>query len=158
ISGLFWISAGSGLMFAVVLTLLAPGVAWLFGDERLTPLMAVFAMTVAVGGFQSQLLALMNRQFRFKALAAIEITATTAGVIAGLATAWFTSSHWALVAPSIAASIISLTCACIFSQFRPSSPSFEGDFRQIFQFCSGVSGYNIANYLARNADNFLIGK
>jgi PST family polysaccharide transporter len=158
LSGLFWISAGSGLLFAVVLTLLAPGVALLFGDERLTSLVAVFAMTVAVGGFQSQLLALMNRQFRFKALAAIDMTATTTGVIAGLTTAWLTPSYWALVAPYIAASITSLTCVSIFGQFRPSSPSFEGDFRQIFKFSSGVSGYNIANYLARNADNFLIGK
>jgi PST family polysaccharide transporter len=111
ISGLFWISAGSGLIFAVVLTLLAPGVAWLFGDERLRPLMAVFAVTVAAGGFQSQLLALMNRQFRFKALAVIDVLAATTGVIAGLMIAWLTSS-WSFRLLS-EASLIS--CALAFS-------------------------------------------
>jgi polysaccharide transporter, PST family len=158
ISGLFWISAGSGLIFAVLLTLLAPTVAWLFGDQRLKALTAVFAVTIAVGGFQSPLIALMHRQFRFKALAAIDILAGTTGVIAALIVACLTSSYWALVALPVVGSVTNLVCASLVCRFRPSAPSFEDDFRRLFKFGTGMFGYNISNYLARNADNLLIGK
>jgi polysaccharide transporter, PST family len=121
-------------------------------------LIAAFAATIAVNGFQSQQIALMNRQLRFAALAAIDTFAATAGVIAGITTAWLTSSYWALVVPYIVSTIISVACAWIFSGYRPGLPSFEGEFREIFKFGSTVSGYHIANYFARHADNFLIGK
>jgi polysaccharide transporter, PST family len=149
IDALFWISAGSGLVFAIMLMLLAPGVAWLFENEQLTSLIAAFAATIAVNGFQSQQIALMNRQLRFAVLAAIDIFAATAGVTAAMTIAWLTSSYWALVAPYIVSTIISVACVWIFSAYRPGLPSFEGEFREIFRFSSSVSGYHLANYFAR---------
>jgi PST family polysaccharide transporter len=157
-SALFWISAVVSLALAALLAVSAAGIAWFFGDSRLTPLTIAFAGIVALGGLQSQQLALMNREFRFKGLALIDVLAATTGVAAGIIVAWSTGSYWALFAFSLVTTITSVLFAWIFCAFRPGAPSFEGEFREIAGFGSGVSGFNIVNYFARNADNVLIGK
>jgi PST family polysaccharide transporter len=48
-SALFWLSAGSGLVFAVALALCAPGISWFFKEPRLTFLTVAFAVLAALG-------------------------------------------------------------------------------------------------------------
>jgi polysaccharide transporter, PST family len=157
-SALFWLSVGSSITLAFVLAGFAPRVAWFFGEPRLTALTVGFAGVIALGGLQSQQLALMNREFRFKEMAAVDIISATAGAVAGLAVAWQTSSYWALFAMTLVTTLASVFSVWLLCSFRPGQPSFEGDFREIIGFGSGVSGFNIVNYFARNADNVLIGK
>jgi polysaccharide transporter, PST family len=158
LSALFWLSVGSSLVLAVALALSAPGIAWFFKESRLTNLTIAFAFIVALGGSQSQQLVLMNREFRFKALALIDVLTATAGAISGLTAAWLTSSYWSLFISTLASTVISVACAWLMGSFRPCRPSFEGDFREILHFGSGVSGFHFINYFARNADNMLIGR
>jgi PST family polysaccharide transporter len=157
-SALFWLSVGFSLILAMVLALCAPAVAWFFNDSRLTALTIAFACLVLLGGCQSQQLALLNRELRFKTLAGIDVVAVTVSTIASVGIAWLTSSYWALYIASAASTVASLVCAWTLGSFRLGSPSFEGDFKDILRFASGVSGFNIVNYFARNADNVLIGK
>jgi PST family polysaccharide transporter len=157
-SALFWLSAGSGLILAALVALSAPGIAWFFRDPRLTTLTLGFAVLIALGGTQSQQLALMTREFRFKALAGIDVLATTAGAMAGITIAWLTSSYWALFTATLMSTVASVGCVWLLSGFRPGRPSFEGDFKEIVGFGSGVSGFNVVNYFGRNADNLLIGR
>jgi PST family polysaccharide transporter len=51
-----------------------------------------------------------------------------------------------------------LTGCWIRSGFRPGKPQFDGETREMIGFGSGISGFNLANYLSRNADKLLIGK
>jgi PST family polysaccharide transporter len=158
LSALFWVSVLWSLFLAVVLALCAPGIAWFFKDYRLISLTVAFAIGVALSGTQSQQLALMNRELRFKALALIDVLVATVGTVAGVTVAWVTASYWSLVVSGLVSTITSVTCAWILSRFRPGRPSFEGDFREIFNFGAGVSGFHFVNYFARNADNILIGR
>jgi PST family polysaccharide transporter len=157
-SALFWLSVGSGLVFAVALALCAPGISWFFKESRLTFLTLAFAVLAALGGTQSPQLALMNREFRFKSLAVIDTLTATAGAIAGVTVAWLTSSYWSIFTSALVSVVTSIACVWLMSGFRPGPPSFEGDFREIVSFGSGVSGFNLINYFARNADNMLIGR
>ena len=157
-SALFWLSVGFSLILALVLALCAPGVAWFFKDSRLIDLTIAFAFLIVLGGSQSQPLALLNRELRFKTLAGIDVVAVTVSTIAGLGIALLTSSYWALFATSAVSTAVSLACAWTLSGFQPGRPSFEGDFKEIAKFGSAVSGFNIVNYFARNADNLLIGR
>ena len=157
-SALFWLSVGSSLVLAVVLVLCAPGIAWFFEESRLTSLVVAFAVVVALGGLQSQQLALMNCEFRFEALAGIDALTTTAGAIAGVGVAWLTSSYWSLFTSSLVSMVASVVSVWLLCSFRPGPPSFEGDFREIISFGSAVSGFHIVNHFAVNADNVLIGK
>jgi PST family polysaccharide transporter len=157
-SALFWLSFGFSVTLALALAVCAPAVAWFFKDSRLTGLTIAFAFLVVLGGSQSQQLAVLNRELRFKALAGIDVASVTASTIAGVGVAWLTSSYWALFIAGAASTIVSLVCAWTLGSFWPGRPSFEGDFREFLHFGSGVSGFNILNYLSRNADNLLIGK
>jgi len=157
-SALFWLSVGFSLSLALVLAFCAPGVSWFFKDSRLTALTIAFACLVVLGGSQSQQLALLNRELRFKTLAGIDVVAVTVSTIVGVGIAWLTSSYWALFAASAVSTMVSLVCAWTLGSFRPGRPSFEGDFKEIVHFGSAISGFNIVNYFARNADNILIGK
>jgi PST family polysaccharide transporter len=113
---------------------------------------------MVLGGAQSQPYAVLNRELRFKTLAGVDILGSTVSTTVGVTVAWVTSSYWALFAASLASVLSSLVSVWIVCSFRPGRPSFEGEFRDIIKFGSGVSGFNIVNYFARNADNLLIGK
>ena len=111
-----------------------------------------------MGGAQSLPFAVLNRELRFNALAAVDIIGSTVSATVGVIIAWMTRSYWALFAASLASVLTSLVSVWIVCSFRPGWPSFEGEFRHIIKYGSGVSGFNIVNYFARNADNLLIGK
>ncbi len=157
-SALFWLALGASLMLAILLALSAPLVAWFFGDERLSPLTIAFSSLIFVSGAQSQQLALLSRDLRFKALAGIDAISTSASVIAGVIFAWMTGSYWAFFVGNLAAGIVGLVGVWIWCPLRPGRPSFDGEWKEIISFGSGISGFNIANYFARNADYVLIGK
>ena len=158
ISALFWLSAGFSFVLALAFAAGAPLLAWFFGDSRLIALTIAFAFLFLFSGGQSQQLALLNRELRFKTLAGIDVVAATMSAVVGVALAWLTWSYWALFAASLAYTLAGLVCVWIVCSFRPSRPSFEGDFKEIIRFGSGVSSFNIVNYFARNADNLLIGR
>lgn len=157
-NALFWLSAGCSLVLALVFAACSPAIAWFFRDSRLTDLTIAFAFLVLLNGGQSQQLAVLNRELRFKALAAIDVLSATASAIAGIAVAWSISSYWALYVGGLAPAFVGLVCVWMLCSFRPGRPSFQGDFKEIVRFGSGVSGFNIVSYFARNADALLIGK
>jgi PST family polysaccharide transporter len=157
-SALFWLAAGSSLLLALLLAACARPIAWFFGDERLVGLTIAFASLVVLGGAQSQHFALLNRDLRFKTLAVIDAVRVTVSLFAGVAIAWLTASYWAIFAVNLVSTLAGLACAWIASSFRPGRFSFEGEFKQITGFAFSVSGFNLVNYFARNADNLLIGR
>jgi PST family polysaccharide transporter len=158
ISAMFWLTGAVSFALAVFVALCGPAVAWFFGDPRLIGLTAASGSLVFLGGSQSQQFALLNRELRFKALAGLDVLSVTTSAIVGITLAWQTSSYWALFAAGLASTLVNLVCVWTLCSFRPGRPSFEGDFNEIVHFGSSISGFNIVNYFARNADNLLIGR
>lgn len=157
-SALFWLSVGFSGLLTLAVAAFAPVLVWFFRDERVGGLTVAFSFLVVLGGLQSQQRALMHRELRFKALAIIDILTVTASATAGLTVAWLTSSYWALFVASAASSIASVVSVWVLSGWQPGRATFEGQFREIVRFGSSVSGFNVVNYFARNADNLLIGR
>jgi PST family polysaccharide transporter len=157
-SALFWLSLGFSIILALLLAASAPAIASFFSDSRLIALTVAFSSLVVVSGAQSQQMALMSRHMRFKHLAVIDILTVTSSAVVGVAVAWLTSSYWALFFASVASSVVGLVSTWMFCSWRPGRPSFDGELKEILGFGSGVSGFNIVNYFARNADSLLIGR
>jgi PST family polysaccharide transporter len=157
-SALFWLAAGFSLLLALLLAATARPIAWFFAEPRLVDLTLAFASLVVLGGMQSQHYALLNRELRFKSLAMIDALRVTVSMLAAVTVAWLTASYWALFVVNLASTLVGLVCAWAASGFRPGRFSFEGEFRKITGFAFGVSGFNLANYFARNADNLMIGR
>jgi PST family polysaccharide transporter len=157
-SALFWLSVGFSMLMALAFAACAPLVSWFFGDSRLIALTIAFAFLIPLSGGQSQQFAILNRDLRFRTLAAFDVLGATVSATVSVTFAWFTASYWALFTASLASALIGFVCVWMVCDFRPRRPSFDGELKEFVRFGSAVSGFNIVNYFARNADNLLIGR
>lgn len=158
LNALFWISAGLGGLLALLLAASAAAVARFFGEPRLEVLLVAFTVPVVAGGLQAIPFALLNRHMRFRELALVDALAAAASFLVGVALSWQLRSYWALYAAACVSALVMLAGCWAMSGFRPGRPAFDGETRAMVGFGSGVTGFNLANYFSRNADNILIGK
>lgn len=158
LNSLFWISTCLGCLLAALLALGAPAIARFFQEPRLENLTIAFTAPIVAGGMQAIPFALLNRHMRFAELALIDALAMAASLVVGIWLAWQFTSYWALYAAACASALVTLIGCWIRSGFRPGKPEFDHETRAMIGFGSGVSGFNLANYLSRNADKLLIGK
>lgn len=158
LNALFWISVALGCVLALLLAISSGAVARFFGEPRLEGLMIAFTAPIVAGGLQAIPFALLNRHMRFRELALIEALAAAASFVIGLMLAWQLASYWALYAAACASALVMLVGCWAGSGFQPGRPTFDRETRAMIGFGSGVSGFNLANYFSRNADNILIGR
>jgi polysaccharide transporter, PST family len=157
-SALFWLSVGFNLVIALITVACAPLIAWFFSEQRLVALTIAFGFLIFINGSGTISPAVLVREARFKALAAVDIITAIVGTIVGIAVAWRTSSYWSIFAAALASSIFGFVLNWTLSGFRLSWPSFQGSFKEIINFSTRISGFNIVGYFARNADNLLVGR
>jgi len=155
---LFCVAVGLGALLALLLAISAPAVARFFNEPRLEGLAIAFAVPIVAGGVQAIPYALLNRHMRFLDLAIIDSLATAASFVVGVGLAWQFASYWALYAGALAWALVMLAGCWVRSGFRPGKPTFDPETRAMIGFGSGITGFNLANYFSRNADNVLIGR
>lgn len=157
VNALFWINVAIGVVIAAVVVAFAPLIAWFYTEPRLVEITFALAFPFLLGGAAAQHKALIQRQMRFRALVTIDLAALIGGICAAIALAVAGAGYWALVANSIATSILSLALVWIFSGWRPGLPARAGGVRSMIAFGANLTGFNLVNYFARNLDNILIG-
>jgi O-antigen/teichoic acid export membrane protein len=157
VSNLFWISAALGLLISIVVSALAPAVAWLYGEPRLVPITIALAVAPFLSGLTLQHQALLRRAMQIKRLAVIQAGSPLLGYSVAIAVAWSYRSYWALVALPIANSGMRLIGAWIACAWRPSLPRRGANVRGMVGFGAHLTGFTFVNYFARSGDNFLIG-
>lgn len=158
VSALFWINVGLGLAVAAAVAASAPVVAWFYADLRLIPVVVVLSTTFAIGGATVQHHALLQRQMRFKVLAAIPPLSLAVGTAAAVVASLLNLEYWALVIMQIVSTLTNAVVVWIVCRWRPGSPSIGAEVRSMLTFGMHLSGFNILNYFARTLDNILIGK
>jgi PST family polysaccharide transporter len=126
VSNLFWINLVLGATITLLGAALAPGVAWFFQDERITPIAIWLSLAFVLNGAAVQHLALLNRQMRFRAVALIEITSATISFVVGVVLAWIGWGYWALVGMQLMASLMDLvliwSACCTWGSASPWAP------------------------------------
>ncbi len=158
ISTLFWINVGLSLAVMLVIAVLAPAIAWFYGEPRLVWVTLALASAFIFGGFTIQHQALLRRQMRFGTLALIGIIAMVVSIVAAIIAAWYGAGYWALVIMQLAGAIagaIGVWAAC---GWRPGWPVRSSGVRTMLAFGGNLTGFNFMNYFARNLDNVLIGR
>lgn len=158
ISTLFWINVLLSIGVMLVIAALAPAIAWFYGESRLLWITLALSCGFVFGGLTVQHQALLRRQMRFGALALIQITSMVAGIVTAIGAAWYGAGYWALVVMQLAAAIANAVAVWIVSGWRPSLPVRHTGVRDMLAFGGNLTGFNVVNYLGRNADNMLIGK
>ncbi len=158
LSTVFWINVGISAALAVLVAAGAPLVGIFYNEPATVGPTIAMAALIFVSGLGSQHTALINRQMRFRRTAIVDAASSVLSLAAGICVALVWPNPWALVSSIVAGSLVSLVGAWWVSQWRPGRPSSIKEVSVFLRFGRGVTGFNLANFLARNLDNVLIGR
>jgi PST family polysaccharide transporter len=158
VSTLFWINVAVSFVLALILAVGAPIISWFYREPKLTGITLVLAGTFIFSGLTVQHQALLRRQMRFTALAAIEIGSMGIGIATGIVLAWYGAGYWALVGLSAATALSYVALVWVFCGWRPGLPVRRAGVRSMIAFGGHITGFHIVNYFARNFDNVLLGR
>jgi PST family polysaccharide transporter len=158
ISTLFWLNVAISVAVMLVTAALAPAVAWFYKEPRLTLITVAYAAGFIFGGLAVQHEALLRRQMRFGALAALEIASVAAGLAVAIALAWRGAGYWALVVNQLVVGVVYAAGAWAVCGWRPRRPARGADMRSMLAFGGNLTGFNVVNYFGANLDNLLVGR
>ncbi|HHD72999.1 MAG TPA: lipopolysaccharide biosynthesis protein, partial [Epsilonproteobacteria bacterium] len=99
-----------------------------------------------------------EKALNFKPVTLIESFAVLAGILTGIGTALYGLGVYSLVAQTLTNSLVTVALLWFISKWRPLLHFSWQDIRTIWGYTANLSAFNLVNYFARNADNFLIGK
>jgi PST family polysaccharide transporter len=158
VSALFWINTALGLAFAVILAGLAPLVAHFYDRPQLVPVTMVLALGFILVGLSIQPNALLRRQLRFSALAAIDLLSLILGIAAAIASAAWGAGYWSLVYFQLVQSAVATAGSWLACGWRPDPPASAVRMRPLLSFGAGLTGFSVLAYLSRTLDNVIIGR
>ncbi|MFQ5510400.1 MAG: lipopolysaccharide biosynthesis protein [Candidatus Krumholzibacteriia bacterium] len=158
VSTLFWINLGASFLIMALTASVAPLFAWLYDEPRVRLITMALAITVIFSGLTVQHQALLRRQMRFAAIAAIEISAMTIGLATAVACALAGLGYWSLVLAPITKEVATAAGVWAACGWRPGRPARRSGVRTLLSFGAHLTGFNLINYFARNLDKVLIGR
>ena len=151
-------SCGLGLLVGMAIWLVAPLAAGFFRNPDVAPVLRTLAWLFPIHGLSTVAEALALRDLRFRWIANLELMAYAVGHVAVpilLAIAGF--GVWALVAGALVGAVIK--AAAYLWTYRPplkSRPEWHA-FKELLYFGGGFTLARIANQLALQGDNLVVG-
>jgi PST family polysaccharide transporter len=103
IDAAFWGSLATAALCCAALLAAAPGVALLFGEPKLQPVLSVLALALPLNALGCVPMAMLRRTFRFRTFALRSLAGRAAGAVAGIAMAADGHGVWSLVAQQVVA-------------------------------------------------------
>lgn len=159
-SSLFWfnVALGAGLTFLVVVA--SPLIAWIFGDDRLTPLMMLSASTFVIGSLGQQVRMAAEKELDFRVIVLLEISAATLGFISALLAAVSGWGVYSIVLGGIVSAVFGTAFAWMFLArgWRPVWRLRMVDVRPFLGFGGAMVANNIVNQINMTIDLFLGGR
>jgi O-antigen/teichoic acid export membrane protein len=158
VSTLFWVNVA--LSTAIMLAVLgsAPLLAWFYNEPRLTGIAAGYAIVIFLTGISIQHIALLTRQMRFSAIAAIDIGALSAGLCVAIFAAWRGAGYWAIVLNQLVFALVTIAGAWTACKWRPGRPVRGSGVRSMLTYGGNLTGHSFTTFFSQNMDNALIGK
>src|SRR4051812_6448169 len=155
----FTISLLAGAALAIVLTLMAPFSAVLAGEPATAPILRLLSIGFVIQGASVVASALLIRRLDFKRLFFIETGSYIVGyggVSVGMALLGY--GGWSLAWGSLVQAAIASVALLAVSR-HPVVPLLASrELRDLFGFGFGAATNGFVNYVALNADNFIVGR
>lgn len=158
LSSVFWLNIAFGTLVMAVLAFLAPLIASLYGDFRLVPILQVLSISFFVASITFLQQTYFEKKLLFKYTARAEIISVFISSVAAIVLAYKGYGVWSLVVQTLLGASVNSFILWITSPWRPKFVFYWIDIRSLMKFSLNLSGFNIFNYLIRNADSILIGK
>ncbi|HEX8639911.1 MAG TPA: lipopolysaccharide biosynthesis protein [Allosphingosinicella sp.] len=157
-NALFWLNLLGSLLIAVVLVVAAPLVSWFYDEPRTGYVTAASSITVVLTASSLQHAALLARELRFRALAAVDTAAALCAFAATVAAAMAMRSYWALWLGTVAGIVCNVGLLWLVSRWRPTFPIRLAGSGRLVRFGGSITVFRFLNFLSRNIDNVLIGR
>ena len=158
LSTLFWVNLLVGLLFATLSIAAAPALVAFYHEPRLYWIAVVMGCGFVVNAAGVQHTALLQRQMRFAALAALEMTSLVISIVVGVSMALSGYRHWALVGMAVSLPLSSTVGAWVQVRWLPSWPSRRTGLKSMMRFGGIVSLNGLIMYFAYNLDKLLLGR
>lgn len=158
LSSTFWLNLGIGALCTALVALGAPLAARSFREPSITPVLRLLSLSFVISSLGLVPLALTQRALSFRALAQIELIAAGVGAAVGVGMGLSGFGVWSLVGQTLATTAATTTLAWVASPWRPQVRFERSALELIRAYGTGLVGFNIANYIIRNADYALIGR
>jgi O-antigen/teichoic acid export membrane protein len=156
-SALFWVSVAASAVMALLTAAIAPAVASFYHEPRLKAITFALASGLIFGGLATQHQALLRRQMRFRALAAVDLGSFAFGAVVAIVLAVRGAGYWALVLMQLAIAFGGTVGVWLACRWRPGMRLRGTGVRAMLAFGWNLAGYNVISYFARNLDKVLIG-
>ena len=158
ISTLFWLNVLISVTFGICILACSPLVALFYGKPELSAVTAALSFSFIISGMTIQHQALLRRHMRFGLLAVIQVSTQVITLIVTICLAMLGWRYWALVGGSLSSAVAGALLTFFFIPWIPGRMQKGAGVRNMLKFGGHLTGFNIVNYFARNADNILIGK
>lgn len=158
VSQQFWLVVTIGIALTFVIFIASEPLARMFHEPELELIIQVTAPIVMISSFGSIPQALLERRLAFGVVARCEIGAAATAVVGAVFVAVAGGGVWSLVTQAWITALVTSGLLFAAANWRPERTLSLGHLRSGAAFGSGVTAFNVANYLARNTDYFLIGR
>ena len=160
LSSLYWLNVLAGCVLMLVVMLLSPLVAYLYGYSELENVFMVTSIYFVIVAAGQQLRVVAEKELQFSKLARIELIAALMGFIVAVAWAMIWPGVYALVAGLLvtALTITVLSWIYLACDWRPMCRLYYADVRRFLGFGSYMMGNNIINVLNSQADVLIGGR
>jgi O-antigen/teichoic acid export membrane protein len=153
----FWFNLLTGGLFTAVGVVVSGLVAKLFDEPRLAPIVAWLSLSYLLGAFSRVQEAILRRDLAFRRLAVRSLTATSISGVVAIIIAFLGFGVWSLVVKTLAFGLVSGAVLWRVSNWRPCFHFSRRHLQELFAFGISMVGSNIAGFLSRRSDDFLIG-
>jgi O-antigen/teichoic acid export membrane protein len=157
-SALFWINMLLGVVLGLITLSMAPAIAAFYHAPQLVGITAVMAMGFLLSAAGIQHAAILQRQMRFTALAAINVVSLIGGIAIAIYGAKAGYGYWALASMSVTSPLIGTMGAWLTTGWVPGKPRRSIGIRSMMHFGGSLSLINLLVYFAYNAEKIMIGR
>lgn len=154
----FWIGVIISIALFILLGLLSPVVATIYGDDRLQLLTIVVASALVLSIFNTQHNVLVKRCFKHNYFAVAEIVGSLSGMTAGISLALSGAGYWAIAAAPLVRHIAHSLVIWYLTGWVPIIPKVNKDeIKEILSFGGYVIFSNAVVTGCRNLDKVILG-
>ncbi|MDT7571916.1 MAG: polysaccharide transporter, family [Actinomycetota bacterium] len=153
----FWLNALTGVGLCVIVGTLSFPLARFYDEPQLVPLVWLSSLTFALNLALVQT-SLLERTFRFRAIATIELVSTALNIALVAVLAARGAGAYSVVIGILLYTLCVTGATSAVVRYRPRAWMDRESARELWRFTGALTGYNVVNFWSRNADNLVLGR
>lgn len=159
-SSLFWVNICISAVLTLTIAAVSPLLAWLLGDSRLTPLLALSGLTCLLGALGQQIRVSAEKSLDFRSVVAIELFSAVGGFLTAVLGSLSDWGVYALVAGNLTTVMLNTIGGWMFLSrgWRPQPRICYADVRPYIGFGGAAMAANLVNQLNVSIDLLLGGR